>query len=715
MNSPRALAILVVVLSLLAAAGVTRLSSSSHYSVYLDDEDPALVAHERIQAEFGRGESLLVLLEAEDRDFLTPELWFLLEDLADALRQAPNVNAVIAASELGIGGVVETASGQLIPDRDAIGEHGRVFGLLLSDDARLAALLVDVNLPDYDAATVLGINDRIRTLVDQYTEDYSVAASYTGTQAMGGVYVEVVRSDLRVIMPLLLVTMFVLLAGLLGGLRTVLATLPLGLLAVASAFGIAGWASAELAAINTFAPIMILSISLAGCVHLVLAFQRLRRDGAVPGEAARFARQQVMLPMTIANGTTILGFLALLLSPSPPLRVVGYTVAAGIAVSWVACVVLLPGLLARFDPRVSRAQSLSVLLKGLAASAVRRRRSVLVATLGLAVVSSVLVSRNSVSDSVLDYFPSSHPFSAATHKTEKQLAGVNEVIYSINAGSAEALLDATTIRAIDGFVDWLREQPEVRRVSSLLDTDLIRSAIESDRLQERLDVFARRGVSGIELRELTRDRSGILVSVYVDRLDSRGIVDLDDRIRDAAIRLLPQFDISSGGASLIFARLGENNIRSMLLALSLGLLLAAVLFGLILRSLTVAVVGLACNVLPVLAVYGLWAVFEGTISLGAATVMGMILGIVIDDTVYLLTAWWRERRYADAAVRAVADVGPALVTTTIVLAAGLAAGLLSDFMPVWSMSALSVGIIVAALIIDLVALPAMLQLVKDRA
>ena len=82
-----------------------------------------------------------------------------------------------------------------------------------------------------------------------------------------------------------------------------------------------------------------------------------------------------------------------------------------------------------------------------------------------------------------------------------------------------------------------------------------------------------------------------------------------------------------GGAALMFASLGQQNIRSMLLALTIALLGAAVVLGAVLRSARIAWVGLVCNMLPILLVYAVWAVANGQISIGAAVVMGMILGI----------------------------------------------------------------------------------------
>ena len=164
----------------------------------------------------------------------------------------------------------------------------------------------------------------------------------------------------------------------------------------------------------------------------------------------------------------------------------------------------------------------------------------------------------------------------------------------------------------------------------------------------------------------------------------------------------------------MFAYLGEQNIRSMLTALIIALLGAALVLGLTLRSHRVAWIGLVCNILPVLLVYGIWAVADGHISIGAAVVMGMIVGIVLDDTIYLLTAHRRGRDDESPASYALRRVGPALVVTTITLVAGLSFGLLSDFGPIWNMSLLSVLIIGTALVVDLLLLPALLNATEKQ-
>ena len=91
--------------------------------------------------------------------------------------------------------------------------------------------------------------------------------------------------------------------------------------------------------------------------------------------------------------------------------------------------------------------------------------------------------------------------------------------------------------------------------------------------------------------------------------------------------------------------------------------------------------------------------------------MGMILGVVVDDTIYLLAKYASACRRGDddPIAQSLRQVGPALMITTITLCVGLSVGWLSNFGPILTMSTLSVGIILLALITDLLILPSLLK------
>ena len=124
------------------------------------------------------------------------------------------------------------------------------------------------------------------------------------------------------------------------------------------------------------------------------------------------------------------------------------------------------------------------------------------------------------------------------------------------------------------------------------------------------------------------------------------------------------------------------------------------------------------NGLPILATFGAWALIVGEVGFSVATIASISLGIIVDDTVHLLSKYVRARREsngnaADAIRYAFKSVGVAVVVNTIVLTAGFMVMLTSSFKVNVDMGLLTAIAIVFALILDFLFLPALLLLL-DR-
>ncbi len=709
------LALLVIAATaVVAVLGLGRLVPNSHYSAYFDSNDPRLLDHEAIAALYSRQDSVAVILMT-DTSFLSGDHYVLLEDLTAALTHLPFADRVSSVTELGILGDRLHTDGSLLPSLQQLQDETDAVGLLISGTAKVACLLVHVNLPDTRARTVEDAMAQLRQVVDDTLGNRPVTAHYTGSLPLNEAYINVVRNDLSAIIPILLVTMLVALTVLLRSWRAAFSVLPIGILSTVAAFGVVGLSGAELAAINAFAPVIILTVSLAGTVHMALSFARYRAQSLPPADAAIKAAQDNALPMSLASGTTALGFLGLVFSPSPPIQVMGQLLAAGILVALVLCLTLLPVLQARFDPWHPDARARRFALAELAGWVSRRRVPIITLTALLVLPASWLASHNVVTDNLFNYFSDSHAYHRDTQLAATHLSGVSELFYSVDSGTPQGLFDASTVDGIHAFSHWLEQQPEVVNVVSIANARVLAEARDEGRLQDRLDFYRTQlddSAATIPMLNLSvsPDYAASLVSVFLEPMDSRSMLDFDARVLDWAQGNFSNLHVRSGGATLMFARLGEQNIRSMLTALLVALAVSAVALGGIFRSIRIGLVALACNALPILLVYSLWALVNGEIGIGAAVVMGMVLGILLDDTIYLLAAYRRGvRRAVDAPVRwAMERVGPALVITTITLVAGLSLGVSSDFGPIWSMSLLSVLVIGTALLVDLVLLPALL-------
>jgi len=165
----------------------------------------------------------------------------------------------------------------------------------------------------------------------------------------------------------------------------------------------------------------------------------------------------------------------------------------------------------------------------------------------------------------------------------------------------------------------------------------------------------------------------------------------------------------------MFAFVSERNIKSMINGNIIAIILISIIIMLTLRSWKIGVLSLIPNTVPILMTFGVWGLLVGQVGMAAATVTATSLGIVVDDTVHFLAKFLLARREKGAsraqAVRYAFDtVGPALLTTSIILAIGFAVLSYSTFKINSEMGLLTAMTIGIALLFDFTVLPALLML-----
>jgi len=181
----------------------------------------------------------------------------------------------------------------------------------------------------------------------------------------------------------------------------------------------------------------------------------------------------------------------------------------------------------------------------------------------------------------------------------------------------------------------------------------------------------------------------------------------------------PQYEVDFASPSLMFAHIGQRNIISMLIGTTLALILISILLGVALKSWRFGLISLLPNLAPAAIAFGLWGLLSAQVGLGLSVVIGMTLGIVVDDTVHFLSKYLHARRDKDASPKeavhyAFDNVGRALWVTTFVLVAGFAVLAQSSFKMNADMGFLTALTIFIALIVDFLFLPPLLMLLDKR-
>jgi predicted RND superfamily exporter protein len=192
------------------------------------------------------------------------------------------------------------------------------------------------------------------------------------------------------------------------------------------------------------------------------------------------------------------------------------------------------------------------------------------------------------------------------------------------------------------------------------------------------------------------DRGKLLTSLREDATTVLG--------EDADIRLTNLF--------VLYQDILERLFRSQLM--TLGVVLAALLlaFLLIFRSLRLALIAIVPNILVTATVFGVMGWFAIPLDLMTITIAAVSIGIAVDNTIHYIRRYRHEaasRSAVEAIRRSHQSVGFAIVYTTIIVVAGFASLVFSDFVPSTLFGLLTGVALGAAVLFDLTVLPVLLS------
>ncbi len=225
---------------------------------------------------------------------------------------------------------------------------------------------------------------------------------------------------------------------------------------------------------------------------------------------------------------------------------------------------------------------------------------------------------------------------------------------------------------------------------------------------------------GLDLNDrINVDKSSTRVVVRIKTISTKEFLALDQRAQTWLKDNAPHIKSGLGsGTGMMFANIGQRNIRSMLFGTTVALVLISLILIIALRSVKIGLISLIPNLAPAAMGFGLWGFMVGEIGLSLSVVSTMSLGIVIDDTVHFLSKYLRARRENnlnshEAVCYAFRTVGRALIITSIVLAAGFFVLATSSFELNSGMGLLTAIVILFALAADFLFLPPLLMKLEE--
>ncbi|MFT6326986.1 MAG: putative RND superfamily exporter protein [Crocinitomicaceae bacterium] len=738
---------LLIIIAL--GAGLSQLQFNSSYKIFFDDTNEQLIAHERNEDIYIKSNNILFVFEAFNGTIYTPENLASVEHMTTEAWQLPYSSRVdsltnyqhtqVIDDDLLVADLVEDAialtAEQIVRIKAIASSEVALVNRLVSDRHHATGVNVVLNMPDdtmyaQGEATeeLVAAARELRKVIE--AENPNIKIHLQGLSIVNTAFNESAEHDAMYLFPVLFLLIIFMLFILLRSVWSALVTTIVIILGVVISEGFVGWVGYDLNQINVMAPIIILTLAVCDCVHLLTSYLHHLSLGQTRKQAMTEAMKINLQPVFLTSFTTAIGFLAMNTSEVPPFRELGNFAAFGVMAAFFLSVTILPTLAIWLPMKAKPMDESRVQWSSrLANFTINKRHIILPIVLLFATGIASLTMLNELNDNTVDYFDESTEFRQASEFMEANLTGFDVLHYSLDSGEAGGVNEPEFLSQVESFVQWYRSQPEV--VNALSYTDTIKRLSQNmhgddpdwyeipktRELASQYQLLYELSLPyGLDLNnQIDTEKRSMFIAFGIKGVKAKGLIELDKRAQVWLITNTPDIAVPASGISTMFAHVGKKNIDSMLSGSVIAIVLITLTLMLAFRSVKFGLLSLLPNVFPALITFGIWGALVGEVDLGVAVVFSLTLGIVVDDTVHFFSKYIRARQQlgksaADGVRYAFHTVGKPLLVTTIVLVAGFSILMMSNFTANAKMGVMISATISIALIFDFLLLPALLMM-----
>ena len=595
----------------------------------------------------------------------------------------------------------------------------------------------------------------IRSIISKYQENATFFLG--GVQMISNDIVGFVKNDLIVYGSMLVLLLILVLGIVFRKPRWVVLPIficALSVIAIASSLGFFGWEITVISS-NFIALQLIITISIV--LHLIVRYEELLTN--YPRASSQRLILLTMLskatPIFFAVLTTIAGFTSLLFSHIHPVINLGWMMSAGIAMSLIISFIVFPTvlMLLKKTPPIKRQKSLFSLPAACAAVVLRDKKTIFIITL-LAVIFSVTgASQLIVENSFINYFKKDTEIYKGMKIIDQELGGTTPLDVIVTLSEADTAQVPTTeaeededsfedefntiddkeqywftdekisiIKRVHDYLEGIAQIGDVQSFATLLKTGKI---LNQNKSLDSIDL-------ALLYRKLPQRYRDSLLSPYINiehnqlRFATR-IVDSNDVLRrdallkkityDLSYKLDPQVaTVRLSNLMVLYNNMLQSLFHSQITMLSLVLLILFLMFLLLFRSLQLSLIALIVNIIPIGLVFGFMGWLHIPLDIMTITIAAIAMGIGVDDTIHYIhrykIEYARDHLYRKAIQRTNHSVGNAMYYTTLTIVVGFSILTLSNLIPTIYFGLLTMVVMIAALMADLILLPKLLLILK---
>ena len=446
----------------------------------------------------------------------------------------------------------------------------------------------------------------------------------------------------------------------------------------------------EMRVVGILIPILTLALSTSYSIHLY------RYYCSHPSLNLTESLNSVSPIIGTTGGTTILGFAMLVFSPVGELRISGIFIIAGICLSMISALYMLPVLLGLrpIDRSTSEKYKRAYAIEKVPKTPIQ------IVLLAILVFTAIGILRIHADFRIEKMFQPSHPIVKATEYFNNKFGGIEEIQIILDTHQEYGLIDLDTYNGIKRICNDIYSLAQVNLVISHIDfvewangrfaghKDPLppRSQEEIGEMMEIL-YGSKATISLSALTDISYSKARLLIRFGYDDWSSQSygstLKILKQQIDTSFNAHLPGVTFEIAGPPIEQQRVVNRLIRNSLLGILIIFPVLYILLSLLFRSLKLALLPLLPVLGGVIVYFGLmgWMGFPFN-ALFTLTVAATI-GVGVDDAIYFLLFFRQQCRENSSSDNALAvtvrKTGKAIIQTTLIIDLGLLVLLFSTY------------------------------------
>ena len=639
-----------------------------------------------------------------------------------------------------LGLVEEQQYNRLLQSRSELRAKRRNVGLSVEEMQTLERITTE-----FDQAHE-ALNKQRRLVVAQIRDIIKPYRQY-GLLYLGGLpmitndMVTFVRNDLIVFGGGVLVFLIIVLTAIFRELRWIMLPLLSCFYAGLSMMGVLGFIGWNVTVISSNFLALMLIITISMNIHLIVRYRQLNQDHPVSDQLAlvRMTTHKMVKPCLYTALTTIMGFSSLVVSGIKPVIDFGWMMSAGLAVTFVTSFLLFPAflmVLGKTGSKPSLDNGDFFLPSYLARLTETQGNKILVFAVILTVVSLAGTTRLRVENSFINYFSADTEIYQGLKHIDEQLGGTTplEILikfesdtggdgsdnflkpedleglteeeiemeleyaemereFAQSANLPEYWFTAYKVELIKEVHDYLDALPEVGKVLSLISP----VRVAEDMAEQELGAFE----LAILYSKIPPDVKKTLIDPYVSIennearilarvLDSKPDLRRNELLetvrRDLVEKLgFEEQEVAVNGLLVLYNNMLQSLFKSQIKTIGVVLLGIAIMFLVLFRSITLAVIGILPNLLGAAVVLGVMGWAKIPMDMMTITIAAITIGIAVDNGIHYIYRFREEyavtHNYVETLHVCHSNIGKAVFYTAMTIIFGFSILVFSNFIP----------------------------------